>query len=269
LYIEVTAVTTEAEKQPVANMKTIVMDGIYDASADYVSPESLAEVSAAEMVFIMYDWGCHTCEKALRTAGARELLNYPSTEQFDLIITEAGWGECFFGFIHKFGSPPVVATSGVGIPPWLSLTTGNPENPAYMQNFLLPYTSHMTFSERIVNSLSHVFMTFLYEQSHIPRQESIARRYFKQDLPPFMDMWRNFSVILVNTLTGLDDPRPLLPSVIPIGGMHIKPEADPLPKVLFQTRQLSPEALNLCDTSTVSLHSKCRQPYLFLLVSAV
>lgn len=229
---KVTVITTEAEKHPVPNMKTIVMDGIYDASIDYKSPESLTEMSAVDMVFIMYDWGCYMCEKELQSAGARELLNNPSNEKFDLIITEAGWGECFFGFIHKFGSPPVVATSGVGIPPWISITTGNPETPSYMPNFLLPYTSHMSFSERIINFLSHIFMTFLYEYSYIPRQEAIARKYFKEDLPPFMDMWKNFSIILVNTLAGLDDPRPLLPSVVPIGGMHIKPQPNPLPQDL-------------------------------------
>lgn len=45
-------------------------------------------------------------------------------------------------------------------------------------------------------------------------------------------MWKNFSIILVNTLAGLDDPRPLLPSVVPIGGMHIKPQPNPLPQDL-------------------------------------
>jgi len=50
-----------------------------------------------------------------------------------------------------------------------------------------------------------------------------------------MDISKNFSVILANTLVGLDDPRPLLPSVIPIGGMHIKEQPDPLPKVMIIT----------------------------------
>lgn len=50
-----------------------------------------------------------------------------------------------------------------------------------------------------------------------------------------MDVSKNFSIILVNTLVGLDDPRPLLPSVIPIGGMHIDEKPDPLPKVVIIT----------------------------------
>jgi hypothetical protein len=50
-----------------------------------------------------------------------------------------------------------------------------------------------------------------------------------------MDVWKNCSIILANTLVGLDDPRPLLPSVIPIGGMHIAEQPEPLPKVVIIT----------------------------------
>ena len=230
-----TVITTEAEKRPTPNMKTIVMDTVYDADQSNYDMESFVEISTLEMIFITYEWGINMCEEELRSAGAQQLLNYSSTERFDLIITEAGWGECFFGFIHKFGSPPVVATSGAGTPPWISLMNGNPENPSYMPDYLLPYTSHMTFSERFFNFATHITTTFLYQYSHLPKQEAIARKYFKEDLPSFMDVWKNLSIILVNTLIGMDEPRPLLPSVIPIGGMHIDEQPDPLPKVVIIT----------------------------------
>lgn len=228
-----TVITTEAEKRPTPNLKTIVMDTAYDASRGFQDFESYIEISPLEMISIGYEWGSYICEEELRSAGGQQLLNYSSTERFDLIIAEAGWGECFFGFIHKFGSPPVVATLGAGITPWISLMSGNPDNPSYMPNYLLPYTSHMTFSERIFNFVIHIITTSLYLYSHIPKQEAIARKYFKEDLPSFMDVSKNFSIILVNTLVGLEDPRPLLPSVIPIGGMHIEEQPDPLPKVVI------------------------------------
>jgi len=211
------------------------MDKVYDASRGFHDFEFYIEASTLEIISIGYEWACHICETELQSAGAQQLLNYSSTERFDLIITEAGWGECFYAFIHKFGSPPVVATSGIGIPPWISLMNGNPEYPSYIPNYLLPYTSHMTFLERISNFVIHIISTSLYLYSYIPKQEAIARKYFKEDLPSFMDVAKNFSIILVNTLVGMEDPRPLLPSVIPIGGMHIKEQPDPLPKVVIIT----------------------------------
>jgi glucuronosyltransferase len=231
----VTVITTEAAKRPTANLKTIVMDNAYKVARDNFDYESYIEISPLEMSLIANDWGILICEEELRSAGAQQLLNYSSTERFDLIITEAGWGECFFGFIHKFGSPPVVATSGAGIIPWINLWTGNPDNPSYMPNYLVSYSSHMTFSERLYNFVINMITITSYQYSYIPKQEAIARKYFKEDLPSFQDIWKNFSIILVNTLVGLDDPRPLLPNVIPIGGMHVEKQPKPLPKVLIIT----------------------------------
>ncbi|XP_069696524.1 UDP-glucosyltransferase 2-like [Periplaneta americana] len=174
------------------------------------------------------------CEKGLQSRGGQQLLNYPSTEPFDLIITEAGWGECFYGFIGKFGSPPVVAISAFGIPPWTSGFMGTSENPSYIPNFFTPYSSRMDFGQRILNFVMHNLVVFLYEYRHIPRQEAIARKYFKEDIPSFWRIERNFSIFLANILIGLDDPRPLSPNVIPIGGMHVKAQPDPLPQDLVK-----------------------------------
>lgn len=227
--MQVTVISADTEKQPVPNLHSIQLEGIYDTLESY-DYESFSEMSLWESALGTFDWGVHTCAREIQTEGARKLLNYPSTERFDLIITEIAWGECFFGFIHKFGSPPVIATSGIGVPPWISLTLGNPQNPSYIPNFMLPYTGHMTFGERMLNFIVHNFILLLYKYRHTPGQEAIARKYFK-DFPPFWDIGRNFSIVLVNTVPGLDDPRPLLPNVIPVGGMHIKDTPDPLPKV--------------------------------------
>jgi glucuronosyltransferase len=232
----VTVITTEPERRPTANLKTIVMDNVYQVARDNFDYESFIETSPLEMTSIGFEWGCSICDVELQSVGAQQLMNYSSTERFDLIITEAGWGECFFGFIHKFGYPPVVATSGAGVVPWISLWTGNPDNPSYMPSSLSTYASHMTFSERFYNFVIHMFTITVYQYSYIPKQEAIARKYFKEELPSFLDISKNFSIILVNTMVGLDDPRPLLPNVIPIGGMHIEDQPKPLPKVLIITR---------------------------------
>ncbi|XP_069693600.1 UDP-glycosyltransferase UGT5-like isoform X1 [Periplaneta americana] len=228
---QVTVISQDQEKKPVPNVKSILLEDIYNSAQESVDYDSFTQMSLWDAVGILFDWGSTMCEKQIQTKGAQTLLN--STEKFDLIITEVAWGECFFGFIHKFGSPPVVATSGIGVLPWLSLMIGNPENPSYMPNFLLPVplSSHMSFGERVFNFLIHNLVTFLYDYHYIPKQESIARKIFK-DLPPFDTINRNFSIVLVNTVLGLDEPRPLLPNVIPIGGMHIKAKSDPLPKEL-------------------------------------
>ncbi|XP_069693588.1 UDP-glucosyltransferase 2-like [Periplaneta americana] len=227
---QVTVISPDQEKKPVPNIKSILLEDIYNITKERFNYEAFREVSLWHLIRALFDWGSMLCEKQIQTKGAQTLLN--SKEKFDLIITEIAWGECFFGFIHKFGSPPVVATSGAGVLPLFSLAIGNPENPSYMPNLFLPLNGHMSFSERVFNFLIHNLFMLLYQYYHMPKQESIARRFFKEDLPPLDTINRNFSVVLVNTVLGLDEPRPFLRNVIPIGGMHIKAKPDPLPKEL-------------------------------------
>jgi glucuronosyltransferase len=172
-----------------------------------------------------------SCELFLQSPGGQELLNYSSNKPFDLIIIEAGWTECFYGFIPKFGSPPVVAVSPYGLTPWISSATGFPSNPSYEPCSFLPLSSHMTFSQRLFNFVIHFSMTTIYEYIRVPKLEALRREYFKENLPSFSDIERNFSIYLVNICFGMDESRPLPPNVIPVGGMHVKEKTNPLPKV--------------------------------------
>jgi hypothetical protein len=167
----------------------------------------------------------------LQSSGGQKLLNYSFNEPFDLIIIEAGWTECFYGFIPKFGSPPVVVLSPYGITPWISSATGFPTNPAYEPNHLLPFSSHMTFSQRLINFVAHVTLHPIYKYTSVPKLEALRAKYFKRNLPSFSDIERNFSIYLVNICVGLDDSGPLPPNVIPVGGMQVKEKINPLPKV--------------------------------------
>ncbi|KAJ4431905.1 hypothetical protein ANN_20511 [Periplaneta americana] len=62
--------------------------------------------------------------------------------------------------------------------------------------------------------------------------ESVARKHFRETLLPYLDIQRNFSLLLANIAVGVDEPRPLSSNVIPVGGMHIKSRHEPLPQIL-------------------------------------
>jgi hypothetical protein len=73
--------------------------------------------------------------------------------RYDLVFLEAVAYQSYHGLIHRVGSPPVI-----GILSFESLSTageamGNPNNPAFMPNVFLPNRNHMTFYERLQNTL--------------------------------------------------------------------------------------------------------------------
>ncbi|KAJ4431914.1 hypothetical protein ANN_20520 [Periplaneta americana] len=230
---QMTVVSPDASKDNVPNLTNIKLEGVYDTMRDDFDFENLGDTTASGIITVLFEWADFVCQKEFKSDGAKKLLNYPSNDQFDLIIVEAGWAECFYGFIHKFGSPPVVATSPYGLTPWMDAAFGAPDNPSYMPVSILSYTSSMTFTQKLYNAFIHYYHLYRYLYEHIPNMEAMAKEFFKQDLPSFVDIQRNFSLVLENTVFGLEDARPLTPNIIPIGGMHVKEKPDPLPKVPY------------------------------------
>lgn len=60
--------------------------------------------------------------------------------------------------------------------------------------------------------------------------DKILHEYFK-DAPPLMEMIeRNISMVFLNSHSVISDAKPLVPSMVEIGGFHIE-DPKPLPKV--------------------------------------
>ncbi|KAJ9582123.1 hypothetical protein L9F63_003537, partial [Diploptera punctata] len=53
--------------------------------------------------------------------------------------------------------------------------------------------------------------------------QKYVNHHFGYDTPPLSELARNTSLILVNTHFSLNRPRPLLPNIVEVGGIHIKP----------------------------------------------
>jgi glucuronosyltransferase len=61
--------------------------------------------------------------------------------------------------------------------------------------------------------------------------ERIARRYFGDSLPPLADIARNTSLLLLNTHFSMNQPRPFVPQIVEVGGLHLS-LPKPLPEVV-------------------------------------
>jgi glucuronosyltransferase len=167
----------------------------------------------------------------LQDAGVQELI-HSKDKQFDLIIMEAFFNDCFLGFAHKFNTP-VVQVCSFGGAEWMSNWIGNPHPQAYVPGAFTTYSDRMTFWERLVNTLNGVFGGIGRKYYYLPQQDAIARKYFNytDDLPPISELETSTTLVLLNHHFSLSYPKPLMPNMVQVGGMHIKP-AKTLPKVI-------------------------------------
>jgi hypothetical protein len=82
------------------------------------------------------------------------LLSYRSNEtKYDLVILEELLFQSYHGLIHHVGSPPVIGIQSHAGVLTAGEAIGNPTNPAFISEIVLPYGDHMTFYERLQNTL--------------------------------------------------------------------------------------------------------------------
>jgi glucuronosyltransferase len=89
----------------------------------------------------------------------------------------------------------------------------------------------MSFGERLVNAVYQKGVQWAYHFFMDIPSERIARRYFGDSLPPLADIARNTSLLLLNTHFSMNQPRPFVPQIVEVGGLHLS-LPKPLPEVV-------------------------------------
>lgn len=73
-------------------------------------------------------------------------------------------------------------------------------------------------------------MTIIYNTVYHSSAQSIAEQVFGPDIPNLADVSKNVTMMFVNTHYTLHGSIPYPPNVVEVGGMHISPKTNPLPK---------------------------------------
>ena len=158
----------------------------------------------------LQDFGSPSVEKFLQVADAN----------FDLMITQVLTNDCFFSFEHKF-QVPVVGISSVAMAEWISEDFGNPTNPAFIPNVFMDYGNGQTFFERTEHLIMGLFHKVYYDRMIAEVGHHTAQKYFGPEVPSFRSLGFKLDLLLVNTYSSLNLPRPLVAPIMEIGGIHI------------------------------------------------
>ena len=170
--------------------------------------------------------GLSYCEKSLKDPNTLEFLN--SSQNFDLIITEAFNADCALGFVHKYKAP-FITMSSHAILPWINDRLGNPDNPSYISDIFIPlFIGRMNFFQRVLNTLHLCFTKIFYEIGTQRHNQKLVEDVFGPGVPPLEQIAKETSALLINTHYSIHGSRPYTLNVIEVGGLHIsKPK--PLP----------------------------------------
>lgn len=190
----------------------------------------LNKMSITESIRSNYNMGVTLTNHTLRHEVVQNFLR--AGEKFDLVITEVFLNEAMLGFGHFFKAP-VIGISTFCASKWTNDMVGSPSPLSYVPHPFLSFTDHMTFVQRFGNTMMAIFDNVYMHYFYNYRQEEMYEKAFPNPKPPLDTLKRNVALVLLNTHFSLNYPRPYVPNMIEVGGMHIKRTTSPLPEVII------------------------------------
>ncbi|XP_049956922.1 UDP-glucosyltransferase 2-like [Schistocerca serialis cubense] len=224
---QVTVMTTDPIGKNIQNFTEIDVSMTYDYWRKTFDFTSMSDRSPVELIETWSPSGKAACEIQLESPQMKDFLR--SQPSFDAVILEQLVYYCYYGLIHQLGSPPTIGFVSLRAPAPVLASYGNPNNPAYCPDMLVGYTDHMSFWERLYNAYVMARIFYIWNYVTRPSQNELIRKYFGPDHPPVEETDRNFSLLIVNNHFSVNYPRPLLPNVIEVTGLHLEEQRKPLP----------------------------------------
>ncbi|XP_014748617.1 PREDICTED: UDP-glucuronosyltransferase 1-1-like [Sturnus vulgaris] len=170
-------------------------------------------VKAYQGIKRITNFGVSSCEQLLQN---KELIRYLEESRFDAVLTDPVL-LCGAILAKHLSIPSVYFLRG--IPCGLDFeATQCPRPPSYVPRGFTQLTDHMTFLQRVKNLLHDIPDIFLCDFVFEPYSK-LASEFLQQDVT-VQDLLRQASVWLLRSEFVLEYPRPLMPNIIPIGGVN-------------------------------------------------
>lgn len=171
----------------------------------------------------------HLTSELLRDKQVQNVIS-DNTISYDVIFIEA-IDPIGYIFAAKFKCPFIGVTSLNVLNP-THAKMGTPSHPTLHPDVLTPYYGgQLSFLEKVDAVLFDLYQRYLYDTTCLPLVNSIAKKYFGDEVPDLIGIEKNMSMLFLNTNPIIHRARPYGPNVIEFGGgIHIKPPK-PLPLV--------------------------------------
>nr|CAD7418987.1 unnamed protein product [Timema poppensis] len=194
----------------------------------------VGEISPYMLFLMMWNMGPEILESTFENPDVQNLL-HSKTEKFDLLLTETFFNEAILGLAHKFNVPIISVCTFAGFES-IGDAAGNPSPYSYVPNALTELTTHMSFLERLQNTLLNTYVNLGHYLYYLPKQNELLVKYFKdtaENLPYVDELVKRTSLVFLNNHFSYSFPRPYVPNIVEVGGLHVKP-AKKLPQKLME-----------------------------------
>ncbi|KAL1491901.1 hypothetical protein ABEB36_012422 [Hypothenemus hampei] len=216
---DVTIVAPFEEKNPPKNYRNIVLEKLEKELSTDLRRNlfKFHNISPFYQLFFRFSsYIQNISESVLNNTNVQNLLK--SNETFDAVILDKTVNDALKGFAYHFKAPLILFLSQ-GVNRYVNNLVANPQNPSYVVDSLLSFSTPMSFYERFYNFVFgtiHDLLLFYYVE---PKQNKILKKYIP-DAPDLDDLQSNVSLIISNSHESIYEALPYVPNMINIGGFH-------------------------------------------------
>ncbi|KAF7270323.1 hypothetical protein GWI33_016722 [Rhynchophorus ferrugineus] len=155
-----------------------------------------------------------TCQSSLESNEFQAFLK--EDHRYDVILVELFNSNCFYGLISKLKAP-FIGLSSCAMMAWHPQWFGSPSNPSYIPSIYMAHPVPMDFWQRVENTLVHLAHKAWYTIFMEYPGSKLSKKYIGYDpVDPY-----NASLMLLNLHHTLHGARPLSPSIVEVGGIHV------------------------------------------------
>ncbi|XP_022175455.1 UDP-glucuronosyltransferase 2B10-like [Myzus persicae] len=237
----VTVITSFPQKTPLANYTDIDVSASFPSAVNTLSVEMVLKylTSVFANQWFIADHQMNICRQSQKLPEVKALLQ--SGIKFDAVFTEIFGADCDVGYAYHFKAPLLSIMSSSHLP-WSYDRVGGPDNPSYIPTIVTRAAGKMNFKERMINTLYYIYFKIAWKYySEWPANE-LLKENFGPDVPHINEIVYNTSMVFVNGHFSLDGPRPLVPNMVEIGGIHVK-SPKPIPKDILKFIEDSPNGV--------------------------
>ncbi|XP_062550717.1 UDP-glycosyltransferase UGT5-like [Armigeres subalbatus] len=225
---EVTVISPFPQQKPLKNYRDITTTKIWPVVQPMLDDLlNVADKGIIDGIKHTYDFGHRVMNSTLTDPAVVSLIDSNAT--FDLIVLEIFMTDAMLGFCHHFKAP-CIGVSTFGASKWTSDLVGTPSPPSYVPNAFLGFSDHMSFKERMINTLMSGIEIIVDKVLDAPVQTSIYEQSFPGPKPTLVELKKKaVSLVLLNNHFSISYPRPYVTGMIEVGGMHINRVPKALP----------------------------------------
>ncbi|KAH8277066.1 hypothetical protein KR026_004741, partial [Drosophila bipectinata] len=231
---DVTSINAYPSKEPVKNIRDIPIPEVFEGIEEIIKLLT-TPMNTWQAVEICNEYGVNLTKKIFNNDAVRREILKPGKAQFDLIVVDLWRSDSFYGLAAYFEAP-IIGVAPFGTDWKIDELVGNPSPLSYLQSpsykFSLPDTQ--TFGGRLSNFVEQSITWLNWKWRYAAKHEALYRKYFPNiaDKRSLSDVSTDFSLIFVNQHFTLAPPRPYVPNIIEVAGMHVQKEPQALPKDL-------------------------------------